>query len=304
MEFAHLEVFLAVVEERTFSRAARRLNLTQPVVSQIIRRLEEAVGESLFDRSSRSGNLTDAGLLLLDYAERLVNLKNETGQALAELKTGHIGKLNIAANEFTCLYLLSVLDEYRRLHPMIRIAVRRSLASKIPQEIAGRAVELGLLTFRPTDAELRSVIVYRDELTFVVPPQHPLAGKKEVSIKQLGAEVFVAHNVPSPYRVKVLETFQKHRTALNMDIELPTLEAIKKFVAKGTGVALLPRLSVEPELERGELVTIPIKELHLERKLRIVYRKASPPSHAARALLNITERLANERQGRFMFQKE
>jgi DNA-binding transcriptional LysR family regulator len=304
MEFAHLEVFLAVVEERTFSRAARRLRLTQPGVSQIIRRLEEAVGESLFDRSSRSGNLTDAGLLLLDYAERLVNLKNETGQALAELKSGHIGKLNIAANEFTCLYLLSVLDEYRRLHPMIRIAVRRSLASKIPQEIAGRAVELGLLTFRPTDAELRSVIVYRDELAFVVPPQHPLANRKEVSIKQLGAEVFVAHNVPSPYRVKVLETFQKYRTSLNMDIELPTLEAIKKFVAKGTGVALLPRIAIEAELERNELVTLPIKELHLERKLRIVYRKASPLSHAARALLSITERLAGERQGRFMFQKE
>jgi DNA-binding transcriptional LysR family regulator len=304
MEFAHLEVFLAVVEERTFSRAARRLRLTQPGVSQIIRRLEEAVGESLFDRSSRSGNLTDAGLLLLDYAERLVNLKNETGQALAELKSGHIGKLNIAANEFTCLYLLSVLDEYRRLHPMIRIAVRRSLASKIPQEIAGRAVELGLLTFRPADAELRSVVVYRDELAFVVPPQHPLASRNEVSIKQLGAEVFVAHNVPSPYRVKVLETFQKQRTALNMEVELPTLEAIKKFVAKGTGVALLPRIAVEAELERGELVTIPIKELHFERKLRIVYRKASPLSHAARALLSITERLANERKGRFIFQKE
>jgi DNA-binding transcriptional LysR family regulator len=187
---------------------------------------------------------------------------------------------------------------------MIRIAVRRSFASKIPQEIAGRAVELGLLTFRPTDAELKSVIVYRDELAFVVPPQHPLASKKEVSIKQLGTEVFVAHNVPSPYRVKVLETFQKHRTALNMDVELPTIEAIKKFVATGTGVALLPRLSVEPELERGELVTLPIKELSVERKLRIVYRKASPLSHAARALLSITERLASERQGRFMFQKE
>jgi DNA-binding transcriptional LysR family regulator len=304
MEFAHLEVFLAVVEERTFSRAARRLRLTQPGVSQIIRRLEEAVGESLFDRSSRSGNLTDAGLLLLDYAERLVNLKNETGQALAELKSGHIGKLNIAANEFTCLYLLSVLDEYRRLHPMIRIAVRRSLASKIPQEIAGRAVELGLLTFRPADAELRSVIVYRDELTFVVPPQHPLAKRKGVSIKQLGTEIFVAHNVPSPYRVKVLETFQKHRTPLNMEVELPTLEAIKKFVATGTGVALLPRLSVESEIERGELATLPIEELHFERKLRIVYRKASPLSHAGRALLEIMERMAHERKGRFIFQKE
>jgi DNA-binding transcriptional LysR family regulator len=304
MEFAHLEVFRAVVEEGTFSRAARRLNLTQPGVSQIIRRLEESVGESLFDRSSRSGSLTDAGLLLLDYAERLVNLRNESRQALLELKSGHSGKLDIAANEFTCLYLLSVLEEYRRFHPMVKVAVRRSLASKIPQEISSRAVELGLLTFRPTDPELRSVVIYRDELAFVMPPQHPLAKKNQVSIKQLGTQTFIAHNVPSPYRVKVLDTFQKHRTPLNMEVELPTLEAIKKFVAKGTGVALLPRIAVEAEIERGELATVPIKELHLERKLRIVYRKASPLSHAARALLSIVERMAQERNGRMLFQKE
>lgn len=304
MEFAHLEVFRAVVEEGTFSRAARRLNLTQPGVSQIIRRLEEAVGESLFDRSSRNGSLTDAGLLLLDYAERLVNLRDESRQALLELKSGHSGKLNIAANEFTCLYLLSVLEEYRRFHPMVKVAVRRSLASKIPHEISSRAVELGLLTFRPTDPELRSVVVYRDELAFVMPPWHPLAKKSQVSIKQLGTETFIAHNVPSPYRVKVLDTFQKHRTPLNMEVELPTLEAIKKFVAKGTGVALLPRIAVEAEIERGELATVPIKELHLERKLRIVYRKASPLSHAARALLSIVERMAQERNGRMLFQKE
>jgi DNA-binding transcriptional LysR family regulator len=258
----------------------------------------------LFDRSSRNGSLTDAGLLLLDYAERLVNLRDESRQALLELKSGHSGKLNIAANEFTCLYLLGVLEEYRRFHPMVKVAVRRSLASKIPQEISSRAVELGLLTFRPADPELRSVVVYRDELAFVMPPQHPLAKKSQVSIKQLGTETFIAHNVPSPYRVKVLDTFQKHRTPLNMEVELPTLEAIKKFVAKGTGVALLPRIAVEAEIERGELATVPIKEMNLERKLRVVYRKASPLSHAARALLSIVERMAQERNGRMLFQKE
>jgi DNA-binding transcriptional LysR family regulator len=187
---------------------------------------------------------------------------------------------------------------------MVKVAVRRSLASKIPQEISSRAVELGLLTFRPTDPELRSVVVYRDELAFVMPPRHPLAKKTQVSIKQLGTETFIAHNVPSPYRVKVLDNFQKHRTPLNMEVELPTLEAIKKFVAKGTGVALLPRIAVEAEIERGELATVAIKELHLERKLRIVYRKASPLSHAARALLSIVERMAQERNGRMLFQKE
>ena len=104
-------------------------------------------------------------------------------------------------------------------------------------------------------------MVYRDELAFVVPPTHPLAGSAEVSIKQLGAEYFVAHHVPSPLRAKVLETFQKRKVPLHMDVEMPTIEAIKKFVAMGNGVALIPAICVEGEIARGELVHIPVPEV-------------------------------------------
>ena len=92
-------------------------------------------------------------------------------------------------------------------------------------------------------------------------PAHPLAGLKSVSIRQLGAESFVAHNVVSPYRLKVLDAFKHHKTPLNMDVEMPTIETIKRFVAAGNGVALVPRLAVEPELARGELRSVPVKEL-------------------------------------------
>jgi DNA-binding transcriptional LysR family regulator len=304
MDLGQLEVFLTVAREGKFSRAAEKLHRTQSAVSQSIHKLEEDVGEPLFDRSSRAGRLTDAGRVLQEYAERLLNLRDDAAVALGELRELHRGKLAIAANEFTALYLLPVLGEFRRLHPMIRVTVQRSLGSHIPGDVLRHSSELGVLSYDPQEPQLRSIVVYLDELIFVIPPRHPLAGETQVSIRQLGAESFVAHIVPSPYREKVIQTFQRHKTPLHMDVELPTLQAIKRFVAMGNGVALVPAISVENELARGELVRIPVRELRLHRKLRLVYRKAASLSHAARAFLKVAEAVSLARRGPHRFQRE
>jgi len=304
MDLAQLEVFLTVAREGRFSRAAVKLFRTQSAVSQTIHKLEEELGEPLLDRSSRDGLLTDAGRVLQEYAERLLNLRNDAQEALVELRELHKGKLAIAANEFTALYLLPVLGEFRRLHPMIKIVVQRALGSHIPDDVLRHNSELGVLTYDPEEPQLCSTVVYLDELIFVVPPSHPLARAQQVSIRQLGAESFVAHIVSSPYREKVIQAFKRHKTPLHMDIELPTLQAIKRFVAMGNGVALLPEISVENELARGELVRIAVRELRLHRKLRLVYRKSASLSHAARAFLKVAETIALERKGRYRFQRE
>jgi DNA-binding transcriptional LysR family regulator len=304
MDLGQLEVFLTVAREGKFSRAAEKLHRTQSAVSQSIHKLEQEIGEPLFDRSSRDGLLTDAGRVLQEYAERLLNLRDGATGALAELRELQRGKLAIAANEFTALYLLPVLAEFRRRHPMIKIMVQRSLGSHIPGDVLRHNSELGVLTYDPDEPQLHSIVVYLDELIFVVPRNHPLASEAQVSIRQLGAESFVAHIVSSPYREKVIQAFKRHRTPLHMDIELPTLQAIKRFVAMGNGVALLPEISVENELARGELVRIPVRELRLHRKLRLIYRKAASISHAARAFLKVAEAIALEHHGPYRFQRE
>jgi DNA-binding transcriptional LysR family regulator len=304
MELSQLEVFLAVARERRFSRAAEKLYRTQSAVSQTIHKLEQELGEALFDRSSRDGVLTDAGKVLYEYAEKLVNLRAEAAESLTELRELQKGKLVIAANEFTALYLLRVLAEFRRLHPMIKITVERALGSRIPDDVLRYNVEFGVLSYEPQEPALHSVVVYLDELVFVVPPKHPLASAPEISIRQLGAESFVAHIVSSPYREKVIQLFKTHKTPLHMDLELPTLQAIKQFVALGNGVAFVPEISVESELARGELVRIPVKELQLKRKLRLVYRREANLSHAARAFLKVAEAIAHEQKGRYRFQRE
>jgi DNA-binding transcriptional LysR family regulator len=304
VDISQLEVFLAVAREGGFSRAADKLYRTQSAVSQAIRKLESEIGESLFDRSSRDGQLTDAGRVLQEYAERLLNLRENAREALVELRELQKGKLVVGANEFTALYLLRVLAEFRRLHPAIRIVVQRSLGSHIPDDVRRHNCEFGVLTYDPEDPELASVVVYSDELIFVVPAQHPLARESRVSIRQLGAESFVAHIVNSPYREKVIQAFKKYKTPLHMGVELPTLQAIKRFVALGNGVAFLPEISVEDEIARGELVRIPVQELRVHRKLRLIYRKSSALSHAGRAFLKIAESVTHNYGGRYCFQRQ
>jgi DNA-binding transcriptional LysR family regulator len=304
MELNQLETFLAVAEERSFSRAAVRLHRTQPAVSQVIRKLEASVGETLFDRAARDGSLTAAGVLLRDYALRLMALRREAASALDELKNLERGRLQLAANEYTCLYLLPAIDRFKREFPQVNVTVHRMLASKIPEELTLRTFELGVISFRPDPAHFRTIAVYEDGLALIVGPNHPLAGASRVSITDLGEEDFIAHNVTSPLRRKVIEAFQKYRTPLNMGIELPTIEAIKRFVAMGNGVALVPHLTVVRELETGELVRVQVEELEMRRVLRLVHRRQATLSYAARAFLRTVRTLAREQGPPFHFHVE
>ncbi len=304
MDLFALETFLAVAEERSFSRAAVRMHRTQPAISQTIAKLEAELGESLLERSSRDGSLTDAGEVLREYAQKLLNLRNEANDALAELRSLHRGRLSLAANEYTCLSLLPVLDRFCRTHPRIKVAVQRSLASRIPDEVMARSVELGIVSFAPEDPALQSIVIFRDELAFVVNPRHALARAGSVSIRQLGGEHFVAHNVASPQRAKVHDAFRRYKTLLRIDVELPSLEAVRRFVEQGNGVALVPALTVERELASGVLVRVAVKELQMERKLRLVHRKEAALSHAALAFLQETEKYAVATGGAYCFERE
>ncbi len=304
MDLLQMETFLAVAEERSFSRAAARLHRTQPAVSQVIAKLEAELGETLLERSSRDGTLTDAGEVLREYAQKMLNLRKDAGAALTDLRSLHRGRLDIAANEYTCLYLLPVLDAFRREHPRIKVAVQRALASRIADEVLSHSVEMGVVSFRPDDPQVRSIVVYRDALVCVVNPAHALAGEGRASIRRLGRESFVAHNVPSPLREKVIGAFKRHRTPLHMEVELPSLEAIKRFVQRGNGVALVPKLTVENELAAGALVAVAVPELHVERKLRLVYRRQAALSHAAREFLRIVEAHALRHGDPFCFAQE
>jgi DNA-binding transcriptional LysR family regulator len=178
------------------------------------------------------------------------------------------------------------------------------LASRIPDELNLRTFEIGVVSFRLDPERFRTIAVYNDSLILIVSPSHPLAGAGRVSINDLGQENFIAHNVTSPLRKKVIETFQRYRTPLNMEIDLPTIEAIKRFVAMGNGVALVPHITVARELEVGDLVGVTVDELEMKRVLRLVHRRQATLSYAARAFLRTVRSMAQKHGPPFYYHVE
>ena len=287
MDLGELNVLLTVAREKSFSRAAERLYRTQPAVSIAIRKLEEWAGQALVVRRARSVELTDAGALVAEYAERLLNLREEVPKALEELKGLRRGELSLGVNESSIHALLPALARYRRLYPEVKVAVRRTFSRDIPREVLNHRLDLGVISYVPQEARLRAAAIFRDRLTCVVPPRHRLARRRRVEIGALGGEIFIAHIVESPFRWRVIQLFEKHRVPLRMQVELPTIESIKRFVQMEMGVAIVPRMCVRWEVEQGTLVELKVRQLNLPRHLYLVWREEGQMSHAAAGMMRL-----------------
>jgi DNA-binding transcriptional LysR family regulator len=294
MTFEDLRVFCAVAAERSFSRAARKLRRTQPAVSQAIRRLEAAAGERLIDRSSRDGTLTDAGQLLLEYGTRLLHLADEASMAVGALREVRRGRILLGANEGGVYAVLPLIAAFQQQHPAIVIDVRRIPSRQMAQEVLLRSVDIGVLTFNPPERELQSVVIGIDELVLLVKPDHPLAGRAQVTMEEMGEQTVIAHNDPSPTRDRVLRMYEQRHAPLNIKLALPSLDGIKRAVEMGLGVALLPRRCALGEIARGDLVEVQVPELRSPRQVRLVYRRDTELSHAANAFMHVARQSGGE----------
>jgi len=287
LDLGELQVFLVVAKEGSFSRAAERIYRTQPAVSLAIRKLEDSLGQPLFVRGARPVRLTDAGALLKEYAERLINLRDEVKKGLTELQGLQRGELSLGVNELSIHALLAALAKFREQHPGVHLRVHRMFSRDIPHEVLNYRLDLGAVSFVPREGQLQATEIFKDELTLVVPPKHALAKKREVDVAELGGENFIAHIVESPYRRRVIEFFARNRTALNMPIEMPSIESIKRFVQMGMGVAIVPRMCVHWEIEHGWMKEVKIRQLNMPRHVYLISRRGARLPHAAEGLMRI-----------------
>jgi DNA-binding transcriptional LysR family regulator len=289
MDLQLLDTFKTVVEEGSFSAAGQRLFRTQPAISLALKRLEAELGEKLIDRSSKSVVLTDSGKAVYEHAKRFDGLKKELRNRLVELRDKRTGSLTIGANESTALYLLRHIEEYRARYPGVKVEIRRSLSSRMPAAVLDGSLELGAISYDPEDPKLVSKVIYNDSLAFIVSPKHRFAGREQISITELGMESFIAHNVVSPYRKNVVDAFRRHNVILNMKLELPTIETIRRMVQADLGVTFMPKMCVEAEIAAGTLVAVPVKEVKMERQINLIYASKRQLSHAAQAFLELID---------------
>ncbi len=287
MDLAALETFLAVIEAGSFSRAAETLHRTQPAVSIAVRKLEEDLGQPLLVRGRGELKLTDAGQLLVESAERMLNLREQLKRSIADLGELRRGQLSLGVNESSIHAILPALAAFRKRYPDIPIAAHRTSSRDVPRQVLNYRLDLGVISFVPQESNLSATEFFRDDLALVVYPRHPLARRREVAIAELGEETFVAHIVESPYRWQVIQLFARHRTALHRTVELPTIDSIKRFVQMEMGVAIVPRMCVGLELERGALVALNVPQLHIERRLYLIHRNDQPLPHTAGAFAKL-----------------
>lgn len=287
MHLQDLNVFVMVASERSFSKAAKKLHRTQPAVSQAVHRIEEELGDRLFDRSSRNGSLTEAGVLLREHAVRLLRMASEAEAAVRELQQVRRGRVLIGANEAAVHSVLPMVQRFAEAHPNAQVEVRRVPSRQMATELLQRTLDFGVLTFQPPEKGLQSISLGSDELVMLAHPKHPLAARKRVTIEEVGREVVIAHNDPSPTRERVLRLYERRHAPINIQIALPSLDGIKRAVEMGVGVAVLPRRCALTEIARGQLVAVKVPELGPSRAVRLIFRRSGEMSHAADAFLEV-----------------
>lgn len=287
MELLELRAFLAVVTEGSFSRAAARLQRTQPAISLAVRRLETELGQKLFDRSSNPGTLTAAGVVLRDYADRLIRLSSEAETSVREIDDLRRGRVLIGANDATVPLLLPLIARFHQSFPQILVDIRRTHARHLPIEVLHGNLDFGVTTFHPTERRLREVSLGDDELVAILAPSHPYAKRDKLTLAEWAAQPIVFHGDPSPARERVLRYAEERKITLNVRLSVPSIDGIKQAVEMGMGISLLPRRSVISELRRGQLVGIAIPELRLPRQVRLVYRRGALLSQAGKAFLDV-----------------
>ena len=191
----------------------------------------------------------------------------------------------VGVNEGAIHAVLPLIETFHRGHPGVFVEVRRHAARQLPQEVLLRTLDFGVLTFKPAERALDSLLLGTDELVLLVPPSHPLAGQAEITMEEMGRQAIIAHNDPSPARERVLRLYEQRHAPLNIRMSLPSLDGIKRAVEMGLGVALLPRRCAQGEIARGQLAAVAVPELQSPREIRFVFRRDGGLSHAARAFL-------------------
>ncbi len=288
MDLLQLEHFLAVVEERTFTRAAERVCRTQPAISQSIKKLEEDLGTPLFSRDLHEVSLTEAGEELVAYARKMVATRDEAMRHLGALKARRSGTLNVAAHESAAVYLLPApLRCYLHRFPDIRVGIYGSRLTDIPRQVLDREVHVGFVKEEPGFHELQCVEVHTDEMVLVAATGHPLARRANVHLSDLGQEQFVLHHLCATTEQQIMRLFEQHRTRCRIVAEVWSFENIKSFVAAEVGLAIVPKITVRQELFNGTLVRIQVPELNIPRRTLMIYREHGYLSEPARELIKM-----------------
>src|SRR5271168_663687 len=267
MDFDQLQTFLEVARHASFSRAAEKRFRTQPAISSQIRALEEEVGAKLFDRSGGKVSLTAAGKAFQKYVEETLDARKTMLVNIAEMERVPRGEIIVGANEGTCLHILpEVFADFKKQYPDVSVNIKRADYNKILESVIDNTVDFGVVSLPVTDNRLTVVLIHRDELVIIVPPQHPLGKVKSAGIADVAKFPLVVPKVGHT-RDSLEELFHERRLKPNYTMELDSSELLKRFVAAGVGVGFIARSNVVEDVRARVLAAIPLADVQMRRDL-------------------------------------
>jgi DNA-binding transcriptional LysR family regulator len=288
VELGQLEAFVQVAHLGSFSRAAEALFLTQPSVTARIQTLEKDLGEELFDRGNRSIRLSDAGAVFLVHAERALKAVQESRDALDSLRKAGLGQLKIGSALTISAYVLPrLLKQFRSCYPGVAVSVRTGRSDHVMEMVVADEAQIGLVRglYHP---DLETVHLYDDEVVLVTHPDHEFALERRAAIEAVGRQPLIFFDKGSSYYGLIHGYFRDAGIVPAHAMELDSMEATKKMVEEGLGIAIVPRVSVERELDLGLLVEVAVSGAPpLKRPIAMITRRNRRQSRPVRAFMEL-----------------
>jgi DNA-binding transcriptional LysR family regulator len=285
MDFDQLATFVYVAKLKSFSRAGQKVFRSQSAVSAQIRQLEQAYHARLLDRSAKSVELTPAGEVLFEYAEKLLRLRDESVQFVADRGNVVQGPVMFGANEATCLYLLpDIFAEFQRRFPLVHISIYRNFSHKILQRVEDGSIDVGIVTLPTKSPNLRVHHIHRDRLRFMVSTRNPLAQRTKLTLEEVASQPLILPR--TGFTRQVLDKlFRPYRSRLHVTMELPSIGMIKRFVGADAGVSFISESFAKDQVKAGEVKLLTVEGVDLYRELGLVYRRDRSLPRAAQALI-------------------
>lgn len=289
-----LEIFALVVQTGSFSAAAERLLMTQPAVSQHIQDLEATLGAKLFERRRRGVTLTEAGEILHRYTQEILRLVAEAESAVTDVRHLASGQVRVAATPGVGVYLLpDWVQAFRQAHPNLTVIVQTSITPSIVAGLRRGEMDLGFVEgeLDSLDQEgIASLELEVNEQFVIVGPKHPWWERKSVQLQELAGKGMVMRQRNSQTRIWLDGKLQRAGVQVQVVAEFDNVESIKRAVAKGKDITILPEYAVRSELEMGLLRALPVEGKPLQRTLKLVWNHNQPLSAVTRAFLRFLTR--------------
>ena len=298
MDFGQVEAFAQVANTHSFSRAAEALQLTQPSITARIQTLERELGEELFERGSRGVRLTDAGSAFLPYVERLLQTLQEGRDAVGDVKNVQAGSLRLGSAPTISTYVLPrILNAFCRQYPGVDVVIRTGRSEQVMNMLLADEVQVGLVRSL-SNSDVETIDLYEDEIVLAAPPGHTFAKYGHASVNEAAAEPIVLFDRGSSYYGLINNFFRQAGVIPNVAMELDSLEATKRMVEEGLGIALVPLVTIERELQAGTLVRIDLEDADpIKRPISLIHRRHRKRPRTVQAFIDTMAKIYRNGRG-------